>query len=321
MAAKAKREQAVKAVAAIRAHYESGQEDWRRGHLGASVIGHACDRKLWLSFRWAAKPAFDGRMLRLLERGQREEAWVVDDLRSIGCEVVDVDPKTGDQTRVKWGHVGGGVDGIVRGLPDCGNNVEVLLEVKTTNLKGYERLADKGVKSAKPEHYVQMQTYMFGLSLDEALYVAVCKDNDEWYTEMVPFDEQFAQEKVDRAVVITLMGEPPERQVDSEYPPCVLTSKDGTRWPCQYYEVCHGKQMPEGSCRTCIEARPDPSGDWICNLHGNIINEDEQRAGCGDHVTLPAMVNAQVVSACEEQRQIVYAFADGSTVTDGAANG
>ena len=52
---------------------EEGQEA-PRAHLGASLLGHPCDRYLWLMFRWAVIEKFDGRILRLFQRGQREEA-------------------------------------------------------------------------------------------------------------------------------------------------------------------------------------------------------------------------------------------------------
>jgi hypothetical protein len=56
-----------------------------RPHLGASQIGNDCNRALWYSFRWAVWPHFDGRTLRLFDRGQREEAVFVEELRRIGA--------------------------------------------------------------------------------------------------------------------------------------------------------------------------------------------------------------------------------------------
>ena len=98
--------------AALHAAYErraaeaapGSDADWRRDHLGASILGHKCDRYLWLSFRWAQPKKLDGRTLRLLERGKREESWLIDDLRQIGVQVWDRDTDsghTGQQFRVK----------------------------------------------------------------------------------------------------------------------------------------------------------------------------------------------------------------------------
>ena len=52
--------------------HENRQEK-PRPHMGCSILGHPCDRYLWLSFRWAVIEKFKGRILRLFRRGQLEE--------------------------------------------------------------------------------------------------------------------------------------------------------------------------------------------------------------------------------------------------------
>ena len=77
-----------------------------RPHMGASALGHACDRWLWLSFRWAVQPTFPGRILRLFRRGHQEEANILKDLRAIGIEIQN----TEKQTNVHFGcHVSGSI--------------------------------------------------------------------------------------------------------------------------------------------------------------------------------------------------------------------
>lgn len=58
-----------------------------RNHLGGSMIGKNCERELMYSFRWSMRPTFDGRMLRLFERGHKEEFRFVNFLRMIGINV------------------------------------------------------------------------------------------------------------------------------------------------------------------------------------------------------------------------------------------
>jgi len=58
-----------------------------RAHLGGSFIGRKCSRQLWYNFRWALRPKHEGRILRLFERGHREEFSFVSYLRLIGIEV------------------------------------------------------------------------------------------------------------------------------------------------------------------------------------------------------------------------------------------
>lgn len=71
---------------AIMAWYEEKPQDFR-DHLGASLIGHSCNRYLWLTFRWAVMPKFEGRMLRLFNTGNREEVRIAEELRGIGVEL------------------------------------------------------------------------------------------------------------------------------------------------------------------------------------------------------------------------------------------
>ena len=47
---------------------------YRSRTVGASSIGHKCERYLWYQFRWFFREKFNGRMLRLFDRGHREEA-------------------------------------------------------------------------------------------------------------------------------------------------------------------------------------------------------------------------------------------------------
>jgi len=95
----------------IDATHKSAQEP-PRPHLGPSILGHPCDRKLWLSFRWAVIEKFEGRILRVFRRGLNEEAIVVSDLRKIG---MDVQSTGANQSRVDFGkHGSGSIDGIIK---------------------------------------------------------------------------------------------------------------------------------------------------------------------------------------------------------------
>lgn len=290
-------------------------DDWRRDHMGASVLGHKCDRYLWLSFRWAGSKNLSGRMLRLLERGRSEESWLAEDLRAIGIKVWDRDPNTNEQFRVRWNHVGGGCDLVLLGLIEA-PEIPHVGELKTSNAKQFARLKEKGVEAAKPEHFTQMQVYMHGLKLEWALYLCVCKDTDEIYTERVAYSEAFAIAAVARGEHIALLANPPKRQETPDYPPCMLTSKDGTQWPCQFHNQCWKGGIPARSCRTCISSTPLPDGTWRCDHHrGMAIDRMEQRRACEYHVSMPSIVGHQVVSV--EGRRITYQTAEGEVLVDG----
>ena len=95
--------------------YEEKADQAPRPHLGASELGHSCERHLWLSFRWAKKPEFSGKILRLFESGNREEPRLIENLRDIGVEVWDRDEE-GKQFQYKFA---GGCARIARGAQDA----------------------------------------------------------------------------------------------------------------------------------------------------------------------------------------------------------
>lgn len=261
-----------------------------RAYLGGSVVGKECARALWYGFRWARREQFDGRTLRLFQTGHMAEGRFVADLRSIGCEVWDCDPRTGRQFTYKdhGGHMQGSLDGVAVGVPSGGKHPH-LLEFKTHSAKSFAELKKKGVKAAKYQHFAQMQVYMGWAKLPRALYVAVNKDDESLYFERLEFDSvEFEKLRV-KAERVIFTDQPPARiSDDPKYYLC--------NW-CTFKEVCHGRQVPDVSCRTCVHATPEPTGDarWSCAKHTpdrNIgsIPIEVQRRGCNDHLPLPWLV-------------------------------
>ena len=136
-------------------HKKTGDAEPARGYLGASIIGHHCDRYLWYSFRACCKEDFPGRIYRLFETGDLAEIRFTKELRAIGCTVHDVDPNTGEQFEINdfGGHFSGHMDGCALGIPDAPKTWHVL-EFKTHNAKSFAKLVKEGVKASKPVHDV-----------------------------------------------------------------------------------------------------------------------------------------------------------------------
>ena len=262
-----------------RAH-EAAQEP-PRPHLGCSLLGHPCERWLWLSFRWAVVEKFDGRILRLFRRGQNEEQIVLADLAAIGCQIAATD---GRQARVDFGaHVSGSIDGIIEsGVPGAPRTRHVL-EIKTHGRKSFQDLLAKGVRKAKWQHFVQMQLYMHGTGCTRALYFAVCKDDDAIYTERVEYDAVIAESAIKRGHGVTLADRmPPPLSTDPTWYQC--------RW-CPAHSVCHKAQPTrQVNCRTCAHATAQGDSTWHCARWETTIPTDAQRAGCDDHVLHPDLV-------------------------------
>ena len=251
-----------------------------RPHLGASTLGHVCDRWLWLSFRWAVQPSFPGRILRLFRRGHQEEPNIISDLRAIGVDV----RKVSSQHRVDFGsHVSGSLDAIIdKGVPGAEKTKHVA-EFKTASKKAFDDLEKNGVEKSKPEHFVQMQVYMQGTGIDRALYLTVCKDDDRIHTERVHYDKEVAEKAIRRGHYIALSERMPEPiSADPSWYQCKF---------CDAHEFCHQtKTTKHVNCRTCANATPMPDSTWHCAKWNDTIPVDAQRTGCESHVLHPDLV-------------------------------
>lgn len=285
-----------------------------RAYLGGSVIGQECERRLWYSWRWCQPPGqeFDGRMRRLFNRGHREEAVFVQELRGIGVQVHDLDPATGQQFRFKavGGHCGVGLDAVLLGVPEAPKTYH-LGEFKTHSAKNFATLK-KGVMAAKPEHYAQMMIGMHWAKLTRALYLAVNKDTDALYSERVRYDPSEAARLEAKAERIVYAQEP-----------LVRISDDPESWQCRFCTakaVCHEAKMPPVNCRTCLHATPEKDGDgrWSCARWGADIPVDAQRKGCPEHLYIPALVTwGEAVDASEAERWVEYRASDGFVFRNG----
>ena len=271
--------------------YRTGPDDFR-SHMGASIMGGKCGRAIWYSFRWATKPNFGGRLLRLFNRGHLEEARFIAMLLAIGVTVYQQD-ENGNQYRISGsaGHYGGSGDGIGVNIPDIPPGVASVLEFKTHNDASFKTLVKEGVRSAKFEHYVQMQQYMRKMQLTIALYMAVNKNNDELYAEIVPLDVATADVFIDRADKIIWMVNAPEK---IGKPPSA--GNYDCKW-CDHRPVCHLKAAPAVNCRTCRFGFPTPNGDaeWVCTNALNApvtpvqIDKARQLTGCNHYTKHPDM--------------------------------
>jgi len=292
-------------------HYEKRNEQGPRQHLGASEIGKKCDKELWLSFRWAQFPSFEGRMYRLFETGQREEERFVSDLRNIGIEVSE-GPRPGEQWSFSacGGHFGGSMDGCGINIPEAPKTWHVL-EFKTHNAKSFADLCAKGVKESKYQHWIQMQVYMHLSGMERALYMAKNKDNDDIYTERIRYDKEAAKAAMERA----------DKIISSLTPPDGISNNPG--WyeckMCRFHGICHGNAVALPNCRTCsyVEAKPD--GTWHCAWHEKTLDLNDQKNGCDHHLYLPMLLAniAELVQADGHSNVVTYRGKNGEIFRNG----
>lgn len=177
----------------------------RRQYLGASRLGAACERSLQFEYAQASVDPgrdFEGRILRIFERGHVMEDCLVKWLRGAGFDV-RTRGADGEQFgfSVADGRLQGHVDGVIGGGPE-GFGYPALWEAKCLGAKGWREVQRDGLVAAKPVYAAQVATYQAYLELHEhpAFFMAINADTMEIYTELVPFDAALAQRMSDRAV-------------------------------------------------------------------------------------------------------------------------
>lgn len=304
-------------VRAIYAAYEQDNVSRDGRSISVSTLAEECPRSLWFSFRWATPHEhINGRTLRLFETGNIEEERWIANLRRIGCEVVDRDDR-GRQIMVEAcdGHVRGYLDSEILGLPEAPKTIHVG-EMKSHNLKSFTALKKLKVRQAKPEHFLQIQTYMYLRGRERGIYLAVCKDNDELYTERMELDLPYVLRMLARAQGIIKANEPPAKL--HEDPDSKMAFKCG--W-CKHRVICHEGQSPRRNCRTCLYSSPEAGGSWSCAKWHKPLSVDEQAAGCDAHLYLPGLVVGEQVDCDEEAGTVTYRLANGATWTDGGEKG
>jgi hypothetical protein len=259
--------------------YHASKKSKPRPHMGVSLLGHHCDRWLWINFRWAVVEDFDGRILRLFRRGHSEEDTIIRDLRNIGIDI------RSSQRRVDFGnHVSGSLDGVIEsGVPEAPKSRHVA-EFKTHSKKSFDDMVKNGVEKSKPTHFIQMQVYMHGTDIKRALYLAVCKDDDRIYTERVKYDKKVAEDAIIRGKRIAMSDRMPEP-----------VSADPSWYQCKFcpaHSFCHKAEPTKRvNCRTCAHSTAMPDSTFRCERHdADAIPEDFQHEGCVDHILHPDMV-------------------------------
>lgn len=253
----------------------SAEDDEPRNHLGASVIGGDCTRKIFYSYRWAQTEYFEPRMLRLFNRGHEEEPRIINRLRKAGLEVFAAGEsgELKEQLRISDcnGHFGGTPDGVVLKIPDLPPDTPALLEMKTHSYDLFEKVIKQGVYESNRKYYTQMQIYMHKHELEWGLYVGVCKDDDRVHFQLIPYRREYAEHYIELAGQIIFAETLPPR----------ISATPGF-WKCKFCHhrsTCHDGVMPDVNCRTCLFATPLEGGVWGCGADREEVRTSP-RKGC-----------------------------------------
>jgi hypothetical protein len=158
---------------------------------------------------------------------------------------------------------------------------------------------------AKWEHYVQFNVYAHKRDLSQILYLAVNKDNDELYAELLPVDAAVAEQYEGRAAEIIHSPEPPMRINAS---PAWFQCKF-----CDHHTLCHNFAYPEINCRTCAHSTPIENGKWNCERTNTEIAKSME--ACSSYIVNPSILNGiEVLDANMQENWMVYKLKDGTLV-------
>ena len=289
-------------------------------NMGASSITTACERSTWLDFHWAINDYKEPKMVRLLHLGEIIEGEMAEVLLSLG---MDLKYAGKDQIKVFIApHFVCKPDGIIfSGVPTAEKTIHVW-ECKSSNRKHYEELQKKGLREAKPEHYVQMMCEMRAASIflnkkvERGFYTAYCKDNSEIYAERIDFDEETLNVYLQKAERIRLAERLPEGLSDNP-------NFEGCRY-CNKSHFCHFTHEAENiNCRTCIHSTPEEDGTWSCALDKKYgwgvgaLTWEMQKEGCPYHSFLPDLVPFKLVPECSTEDAAAYMKDDGEVYLNG----
>lgn len=193
--------------------------------------------------------------------------------------------------KANGGHHSGSNDGKVKGFDKYDERCVGWggLEYKTHGESSFTQLAGpkpvtgerrkggKGVLKGKPVHYTQVQNYMDRLDLPWCLYIAVNKNTDEIYYEVIMRKRELGKIIADRAEKIVEARQAPGKAFTD---PSNFNCKF-----CDFADECHYSKQPEVSCFSCaycvpITDDPENKAEWRCNKYNQIVPKDFMWKGC-----------------------------------------
>lgn len=204
--------------------------DEPRKYIGASSIGHDCNRSIWYGYNGAPKAGIPAQLRTTFDIGKRLESLPLDYLEQSGLTIVKP-TKENDWLFCKDNDVSF-FQGHMDALLMLSNESPIVVEIKTAKNSSFNNFKNKGLRIWSSAYHAQLQSYMGMSGYRRAVLIAINKDTSEFHHEWVEFDQKFYSELKMRALAIGSIDEPPERINRS---PLFIVCKN-----CCYRGVCHG---------------------------------------------------------------------------------
>jgi len=267
-----------------------------RNYLGASGLGHACSRRLWMSWRWVLPEIIDATGWRNILDGFASEPIQAERLKAVPGVRLETHGPDDKQFGVSalGGHLKGHLDGVIKGLIQAPSTWHIW-EHKCVGEKNYRKVSK--MKSEMPEkevlegwnptYFTQAQLYM-GLAKKGPIKRHYMTINSAGNRMMNSLRTAFQKDKFDQFIqkakdIIEASAPPPKISNDPNYFVC--------RW-CHLNKICHDNTTAQVNCRTCAFATPSMDGNakWACDFHERTISTKEQRKGCPKHLYIPELI-------------------------------
>jgi hypothetical protein len=268
---------AARIKAEIDASFDTNNEPFRN-HLGASVIGDECTRRIYYHWNWFKSENNTAREERIFLRGHMIEEEIRTILIARGVQFLDSTEATGEQTRVSTinGHFGGSVDGIFI-WPAVGIHTPMLLECKSSKHgAAFDVVDKKHLSIGKPQHWAQICTYCKLLGIGHVCYIIKNKNTEAITVKIIEAWERTGAEMIEKARYIIGTENPPQRI--SNKPEHFICKQ------CLYNAICHGIELPnESNCRNCTACQPVENATFYCSNFNAIIPKEALIKGCQLH--------------------------------------
>lgn len=282
----------------------------KRGYLGASGIGMACERRLWNQFHWLGDEKMSPQSIKAIEDGHHSEGVMADRLRLVDGIKLKTEEFGGRQYSFVDGHIGGSLDGIITGVAHAPKETHIW-EHKCINEKKFNALVKLVVDNEETalfnwdeQYFAQAQIYMHYFSL-KLHYLTACMPGSRDETSCVTaYHPDAAKHYLDRARGVINSPKPPPRISESaSWFQCKF---------CPFTDNCHGAKLPLTNCRTCAHSTALMDGTWKCELFDKILDTEVQKSGCGKHLHNPGLVNGNQTDAGDGW--IEYEMKNGMTI-------
>ena len=203
-----------------------------RGYIGCSVIGHECDRYIWLNkYGKQLKYEIPFRLGRIFERGNLEEERIFSSIKKLSCvELLST------QLSFASSILQGSCDGVIK---DKQGN-QYILELKTMNDGNFKRLKKHGLSKSNATYWSQCQAYMhlaielLLLDFKGVLFLAVNKNDESMYEELIEYDPLVGEGLVAKAKRIDGLEEMPDGIFSVEKKPQAC-------FTCSFHKHCYGE--------------------------------------------------------------------------------